>query len=95
VAAFATVEDVQTLLGEQFDTVGAAQVQALLDDVSELIRTRRPLTSGGVVVKSETHPEYAYTLTDAAAAGLALTDEELDLLTPQVSRSRPFSIQPG
>jgi hypothetical protein len=48
---------------------------------------------GGVGVTSETHPEYAYTLSRAAAEGLELTAAELRKLRGR--RSAAFSIIPG
>lgn len=57
-------------------------------------RVLTTITTGGVGVRSETHPEYAYELTASAAAGLNLTKAELAALTPLSGRSRPFSIQP-
>lgn len=122
---FATVADVEDRLDVSYSDGEARQVEVLLDDVSELIRTRRPsidtwiatgkirpkivkavtcqvvarvLTSvgaGGIGVRSETHPEHSYTLTDAAAAGLELTEEELSLLSLPTQRGRAFSITPG
>lgn len=124
-AAFVDPSDVALRLGRIFTDQELFQVGALCDDVSGIIRARRPqidtwiadgdlpqatvvavacqvvarvLTTvdlGGVGIVSETHPEYAYELSQAAAAGLRLTQDELDLLTPVTGRRRAFSIQPG
>lgn len=60
------------------------------------IRVIGKVGMGGIALKSETYPEYAYQLTDGAAAGLSLTDAELLLLTPpSTERHRAFSIIPG
>lgn len=74
----------------------------LLDDalvcsiaVQVVARNLTSIATGGVGVRSETHPEYAYELTAAAAAGLSLTKAELAALTPAVGRERPFSIISG
>lgn len=58
-------------------------------------RVRTSISTGGVGVRSETHPEYAYTLTSTAAAGLALTADELALLTPSLDDRAAFTIRPG
>jgi hypothetical protein len=122
---FATLADVESRAGVSYGDVEAAQVEVLLVDVSELIRTHRPsidtwiatgmmrpgivkavacqavarvltsVGSGGIGVRSETHPEHSYTLTDAAAAGLNLTEDELSLLSLPSTRGRAFSIKPG
>lgn len=59
--------------------------------------TARMLTSvhtGGMGVIGESHPEYSYQLSQAAAAGMLLTEDELNALTPFGPR-RAFSIQPA
>ena len=121
---FATVEDLEKRLGVSYDDTERDQVQALIEDVSALIRQARPsidadilaeristdvvrmvtcqvvarymstVDSGGIGVRSEQHPEYGYTLTNAAANGLELTQSELALLTPQSQRHKAFSIMP-
>jgi hypothetical protein len=53
------------------------------------------VAGAGVGIRSETHPEYSVTFTDAATAGLDLTEAQRDLLTPKRQRNRPFSITPG
>lgn len=53
------------------------------------------ISTGGVGLRSEQHPEYSYELTASAAAGLNLTKAELALLTPAAGRARPFSVQPS
>lgn len=58
-------------------------------------RVLTTISTGGVGVRSEQHPEYSYELTSSAAAGLNLTKAELALLTPSAGRLRPFSIQPS
>jgi hypothetical protein len=62
--------------------------------VQVVARVLTTISTGGVGVRAETHPEYAYELTASAAAGLNLTKAELTALTPAVGRERPFSIQP-
>lgn len=57
-------------------------------------RVRTTISTGGVGLRSEQHPEYSYELTASAAAGLNLTKAEMALLTPASGRLRPFSIQP-
>ena len=57
-------------------------------------RVLTTISTGGVGIRSEQHPEYSYELTASAAAGLNLTQAELALLTPAAGRARPFSIQP-
>jgi hypothetical protein len=57
-----------------------------------------PLAAEGrMAVKSETHPEYAYELSQAAIDGLWLTRQEYELLSPTPIRTngRAFSVQPG
>ncbi len=70
------------------DTVNAVACQVVA-------RVRTTLSTGGVGLRSEQHPEYSYELTASAAAGLNLTKAELALLTPQSGRPGPFSIQPA
>lgn len=73
-------------------TVTAEMARAVACQVAARVLT----TAGnGGVYGSETHPEYAYTLTAAAAAGLDLTDAEKRRLTPRAKQSRAFSITPG
>lgn len=52
------------------------------------------IDSGGIGTRSEQYPEWGYTLTNAAADGLALTRDELALLTPPAQRAKAFSIIP-
>lgn len=125
-ATYADTTDVATRLGITFDETEEAQAQALLEDVSEIMRARLPsldtwitgalTTAGlaktvacwlamqcinvvnvGVGTSSETHPEHAVTISSAAAAGIDLTDAQVDLLTPASLKtgSRPFSIRPA
>lgn len=51
----------------------------------------------GAGYESEQYPEWSYRLTEAAAAGLDLTDNELGDLTPEDEgrSTRAFSITPG
>jgi hypothetical protein len=127
VATYATTTDVATRLGiDGFDDVEDAQAQALLEDVSEIMRARLPsldtwiadalTTAGlaktvacwlamrcinvvnvGVGTSSETHPEHAVTISNAASKGVDLDDEHIDLLTPATLKvgSKPFSIRPA
>jgi len=56
------------------------------------------LNGSGLGVRSRTHPELADMYTDAAAAGLVPSDDQLKQLTPEASRDsrgRAFSILPG
>jgi hypothetical protein len=54
------------------------------------------VSSTGFGIRQEVHPEHSVTFTDAAAAGLDLTDAQISLLTPNVSEyPRAFSIRPG
>jgi len=122
-ATFVHPSDVALRLGVEYTSQEQFQVGALCEDVSGLIRARRPQigtwiadgdvsqdivvavacqvvervlnTVGTAGLLSETYPEYAYELTPAAAAGLRLTQDELDLLTPVTGRRKAFSIQPG
>lgn len=59
--------------------------------VARLLTT---ISTGGVGIRSEQHPEYSYELTASAAAGFNLTKAELADLTPAVGRKRPFSVMP-
>lgn len=123
-ADLTTVEDLTARTGVTYAGADLVQVQAVLADVSAIIRARRPQIdawitaakidpqvvkavacqaaarylntreTGGLGVRSETHPEYAYTLTSAAANGLSLTDDELMLLTLPPAQAA-FSIMPG
>ncbi|MDF2968950.1 MAG: Phage protein Gp19/Gp15/Gp42 [Nocardioidaceae bacterium] len=126
-ATYATTTDVATRLGiDGFDDVEDAQCQALLEDVSEIMRARLPsldtwitdalVTAGlaktvacwlamqcinvvnvGVGTSSETHPEHAVTISNAASTGVDLTDAQIDMLTPASLKvgGKPFSIRPG
>lgn len=124
-ATFATPEDVAKRLGFDFDDRETDQCEALLEDVSEIMRTRLPtldanilagtvragtakaiccwvamgaitVVNTGVGVASEQHPEHAVTISNAAAAGLTLTDGQVSQLTPPASRdAKAFSIIPG
>lgn len=125
-APLASYTDIEKRQGVTYSAAERAQVAILLQDVSGLVRHRRPLIdtwiaagridptfvvgilcqvasrvidtvgAGGLTMRSETHPEYAYELTEAATAGLWLTDEEEALLqpTPTRERRRAFSITP-
>lgn len=56
------------------------------------------LNGSGLGVRARTHPELADQYTDAAAAGLVPSADQLEQLTPVGSRTssgRPFSILPG
>lgn len=73
---------------------------AISTDVVEMVtcqvvaRYMSTIENGGVGLRSERHPEYGYTLTDSAANGYELTDDELADLTPAAQQSMPFSIIP-
>jgi hypothetical protein len=125
-ATYADTTDVATRLGVDFDDVEDAQCQALLEDVSEIIRARLPsldtwITAGevtaglaksaacwmamqcitvvniGVGTASETHPEHAVTIADAASVGIDLPEHWLSLLTPAARQatSNAFTITPS
>lgn len=54
------------------------------------------ISNVGVGVRQEVHPEHSVTFTDAATAGLDLTDAQISLLTPDADeRGKAFSIRPG
>lgn len=74
--------------------VDPVMVQDLVVQVT--IRALDALTRGLGVI-SETHPEYAYRVSEAAAAGVSgITEDEWRALTPQSRRPRgAFSITPG
>jgi hypothetical protein len=59
-----------------------------------VIRLAEAVDHGGATVMSETYPEYAYQLSKADSAGLAMTDDEIDLLSG-APEGRAFSIIPG
>lgn len=59
-----------------------------------LIRVAEAVEHGGTPVISETYPEYAVQLGRLDAAGLAMTDDEISLLSG-VPPKRAFSITPG
>ncbi len=69
------------------DTVVAVAVQIVA-------RALTSISTGGVGVRSEQHPEYSYELTSSTAAGLNIGNRELAMLTPFGFRNRPFSIFP-
>lgn len=54
------------------------------------------VSTTGIGIRQEVHPEHSVTFTDAAAAGLDLTDAQISLLTPTtINSTRAFSIRPG
>jgi hypothetical protein len=58
-------------------------------------RVKTTISTGGGAIRSETHPEYGNTLSSTALSGLALTDDELALLTPPAEDQEAFTIRPG
>jgi hypothetical protein len=83
--------DIDQWLGSgelNFDIVIAVCVQVVA-------RALTSITTGGVGVRSEEHPEYSYELTSSTASGLNLTNRELQSLTPPDRRNRPFSVTPS
>jgi hypothetical protein len=122
-------EDVATRLAVTWDDEAAlGQIEALCDDVSALIRARKPhvdewiasgrmqrqlveaiaaqilvrawfsVSTGGIPIVGESHPEYSVQFSQAAKAGLMITDDELRGLTPASelgAGGRAFSIKPG
>lgn len=76
-------------------TTGALTVDLVRAVACQVVaRVLTTASTGGVGLRSETHPEYSYELTSSAAAGLNLTKAEITSLTPRAGRERPFSIQP-
>lgn len=83
-AAFATVADVAVRLGDTYDTTQTAQLNALLDDVSALIRARRPQidawiaagTISDAIVRAVTVQVTARMLTTIATGGVGLRAEQ-------------------
>jgi len=62
--------------------------------VQVVARALTSITTGGVGIRAEQHPEYSYELTSSTASGLNLSNRELAMLTPYGFRNRPFSIFP-
>lgn len=62
--------------------------------VQIVARALTSIQTGGVGLRSEEHPEYSYELTSSTAAGLNISNRELQTLTPYGFRTRPFSIFP-
>lgn len=76
--------------------VGAGTARKISVDIVEAY-----LNGSGLGVRSRTHPELADQYTDAAAAGLVPTEDQLSQLTPSEEkeeerreRGRAFSIHP-
>lgn len=59
-----------------------------------VIRVKTTISTGGGAVRSETHPEYGYTLSSTALSGLALSSDELARLTPAMDDRSAFTIRP-
>lgn len=57
-------------------------------------RVKTTTSTGGGAIRSETHPEYGYTLSSTALSGLALTDDEIALLTPSAGEGAAFTVRP-
>lgn len=96
----AFLEDVSALIRNEVPDLDARLAAGTADPkfvkgvVFQIIgRILTAANSGGVGLTSETHPEYAYTLSRAAAEGLDLTAAELRKLRGR--RSAAFSIIPG
>ena len=51
----------------------------------------------GAAKSQETHPEYSVTIRSGALSELYLTDDQVNLLTPNIdaARGKAFSIHPG
>ena len=126
-ATYALPSDVAIRLGlgaTGFDEDEEAQALAVLEDASEIMRSRLPsldtwitdtltpaalaktvcvwlamecitVANVGVGKSGETHPEHAVTI--RSTAGLTLSDDYADLLTPPSAKvsGRPFSIRPA
>jgi hypothetical protein len=75
-------------------TAGTLDTGLVRAVVFQIVARLLTAAGNGIGVASETHPEYAYTLTKAAAAGLGLTDDEISRLSVR-HVGRPFSIRPG
>ena len=71
-----------------FDVLVAVCVQVVA-------RALTSISTGGVGIRSEEHPEYSYELTSSTASGLNISNRELQLITPEARRNRPFSVQPS
>lgn len=81
---------------DQWMATGEVDPDVVLGVACQVVaRVLTTISTGGIGIRSEQHPEYSYELTASAAAGLNLTKAELALLTPAAGRARPFSIQPG
>lgn len=102
--ATALLEDVSAIMRgprrlPQLDAwIAAGKIDAALARAiaCQLAMQAITVTSAGAGVKSETHPEYSITFTDAATAGLDLTDRQIEMLTPPIdTRGRAFNIHPG
>lgn len=126
-ATYATPPDVATRLNVEFDAGETAQCEALLEDVSVLMRARLPLLDqwiadgltetglakskacylamqaitvidAGVGSEQTSHPEYFVRISTAAQAGVRLSDDDVNDLTPsslRTQRGKAFSIRPG
>lgn len=57
-------------------------------------RALTSIATGGVGVRSETHPEWSFELAASTANGLSLTNREVLTLTPAGASKRPFTIYP-
>ncbi|MEK6440127.1 Gp19/Gp15/Gp42 family protein [Pseudonocardia sp. T1-2H] len=95
-------EDVSALIRSRLPKVdewiadGSLAVDAVVAVAVQVVaRALTSVTTGGVGIRSEQHPEYSYELTASTAAGLNLSNRELVTLTPTDAVKRPFSIQPG
>lgn len=80
--------------GLDFGLDGATIERDLAEAVCVDVVTQAVSVKQGV--KSEAHPEYTIVFQDATAAGLDLSDRQIELLTPVVdSRGKAFSVHPG
>lgn len=126
-ATYADPTDVATRLNVTFDDGETAQCEALLGDVSVLMRARLPqldtwiadgltetalaksiacylamqaitVIDAGVGSEQTSHPEHFVRISTAAQAGVRLSDDHINDLTPDSLRTRrgkAFSIRPG
>lgn len=100
--AFALLVDVSAIMGArlpQLDawiTDGTVKYEVARAVACQVAMLAINVTTTGVGIRQEVHPEHSVTFTDAATAGLDLTDAQISLLTPNtLERGRAFSIHPG
>lgn len=81
---------------DQWISAGLVDADAVVAVAVQVVaRALTSATTGGVGLRSEQFPEYAYELTASTASGLNLTNRELAMITPASERNRPFSVTPS